>query len=245
MLTRSGLTYVVESPALTVHEQSRNHDYKDRDQSEEIDQQSESERAAELLKELYELCVSGDGLWMIIDQLSEGRLTMLESYATNDMFNIRSFILDSVSECQIPSNYRVARNASAHGGNIIGDIDTILQMTEIDPEYTLHWHHAFQRLYGLSYEDNGSFIIDILYLDEPARSTLDQLITVCNIKATTQMIRPWRRHPKFKLMQALCDEIVNDCVKNDFSLEFWDRPYTVLTYKGITTWYEDILFDPS
>jgi hypothetical protein len=170
---------------------------------------------------------------------------MLESYATIDSFNIRAFVLDSVSKRQIPSNYRIARNASAHGGNIIGDIDTISQMTEIDPEYTLYWHQAFQRLYGLSYEDHGSFILDILYLDEPARSTLDQLITVCNIKATTQMIRPWRSHPKYQLMQVLCDDIINDCVKKKFSLEFWDRPYTVLTYTAVTTWYEDVLFNSS
>jgi hypothetical protein len=66
MLTRSGLTYVVDSVP-TTHEEGSNHDHKYSDQCEKIDQKSESERVAGLLKELYELCVSNDVLWMVID----------------------------------------------------------------------------------------------------------------------------------------------------------------------------------
>jgi hypothetical protein len=93
---------------------------------------------------------------------------------------------ESISRVWATQAERNNRNAAAHGGNVLADIQVIDEMEQDDPAKARLWKKAFFRLYHLHYAE-----VHLPLLYPPP-----EVIKTCNLLATILLVKPWRVESK-------------------------------------------------
>jgi len=91
---------------------------------------------------------------------------------------MRQTILDAESNPKIntPKEARNTRNALAHGGNLLADVEAVKKMEVANPM----WKKTFDSLYDLNFDTDD------------VENLPDNLVKRCNMFVTIKLVTPWR-----------------------------------------------------
>lgn len=164
-------------------------------------------------------------------QRHEQEIEKLRTHFTPDITKIRAVVLDSISPTTIPNGRRHARNAAAHGGNVIADIETILLMEDIDSEHATKWHTSFEELYGLPFMTTHSLIAKGHH----------RLIEICNIRANMVTTKPWKAE-KYVGKRYICDMLLGEWAIANNAV-YWDQDEIIQFANELLTWSNSLCIE--
>lgn len=148
---------------------------------------------------------------------------------------IRQMILDSQSQLRASNSVRHLRNAVAHGSNIQADMYAISSILPIDPGRAETWKSTFSTLYHLNYDVRK----------DQNMTAAPELIRICNIMATIQLVSLWQDQPTTELnfYGSLCQSLVSgweEATDNNTATGFWSAAVNKSTYESIINWYHQL-----
>ncbi|KAN0078932.1 hypothetical protein V8E54_005445 [Elaphomyces granulatus] len=185
-------------------------------------------------KQLDGLSSKFDKLTSVVEHLSSDVNHL--KYFRSDIVRMRRMILDSESDLRVATGDRRVRNALAHGGNLLADMEAIKSIETSDPERFCTWNQAFFNLYNLDFD-----------MDNPRlQNSNTHLIDICNMMATIRLVTPWSdvsdSDPEKNLCLGLCAGLISgwrDTVETD-SDEYWNQVTNKSAYDKVQEWYKRI-----
>jgi hypothetical protein len=147
----------------------------------------------------------------------------------------REAVLNAASVPRIwsPSSERNRRNAGAHGGNVLADIQVIEDMEGEDPAKAETWKGAFARLYSL---DFAAFHFPLVYAPP-------EIIKVCDFLATIPLVRPWSPQSSASQegIKRKCQKILKAWMDSiDVGDDFYLSSELRKDYNSVSNWYQNV-----
>lgn len=151
-----------------------------------------------------------------------------------DIELIRSAILDCPQRERDVAPRNPSRNAAAHGGNMIADIDIIRCKQNIDNQDRQRLecrYSSFEYLYFLPFESSHDHILRL--------ETETRVIKLLNIRGNMATTAPWDRQSYLKIREKL-EKVLVDWRREEFDIDFWKRPAVVTKLKDWIVWSDSL-----
>ncbi|CRG90236.1 hypothetical protein PISL3812_07279 [Talaromyces islandicus] len=162
-------------------------------------------------------------------QSCQQRVRILEKHFCADLLNIRKKVLYDAGKLAMVGRPRHERNAAAHGGNVLGDIEALEQQIEFKP-HEVHVIEAcsagFKQLYEISFDCHRKIL--------EAKND-DRLMALFNLRGNMRTCSPWKQSPGSEIL-SWCNAILKKWHSEPSS---WYEPEVVAMVDELLAWAND------
>lgn len=135
---------------------------------------------------------------------------------------IREKVLYDAGHIKMTDRPRLERNAAAHGGNVLADIDFLEQNVETQPQEVIRaCQEGFEQLYALPFAAREQIW---------ESKNDDRLIALLNLRANIRKCNPWKQTMGYDF--GNCNAILKSWYFEPLS---WHEPETVASVNEILT----------